>query len=171
MAYKIEESSSVCLINWEKETALPELDMLKSTNTQLVRADEKTVLLTGITGFLAKFVLPRLTANPNVRTIHCIAVRDKPSEPSRKLVSLSSKIVSYPGDLLAPMFGLSEDEFRTLSGKVDVILHMGAVRSFWDNYYVLCPSNVNPTKELVKLARSRGIPIYYISTASVLSRE
>ena len=171
MACKIEESSSVCLINWEKKTALPELDMLESANTQPVRADQKTVLLIGATGFLAKFVLPKLAASPNVQTIHCIAVRDKPSEPPRELASLSSKIVSHPGDLSAPMFGLSEDEFRTLSDEVDVILHMGAVRSFWDNYHVLRSSNVKPTKELVKLAGSRGIPIHYISTASVLPRE
>ena len=171
MACKIEESSSVCLIDWEKETALPELNMLESANTQAVRTDQKTVLLTGATGFLAKFILPKLAANPNVQTIHCIAVRDKPSEPPRKLASLSSKIVSHPGDLSAPMFGLSGDEFRTLSDEVDVILHMGAVRSFWDNYHVLRPSNVNPTKELVKLAGPRGIPIHYISTASVLPRE
>lgn len=52
-----------------------------------------------------------------------------------------------------------------------MILHMGAVRSFWDNYHVLRPSNVHPTKELVKLAAPRRIPIHFISTSGVLARN
>lgn len=66
------------------------------------------------------------------------------------------------------MLGLSESDFTTLASKVDAVIHLGAVRSFWDNYHVLRPSNVHPTKELVKLASPRQIPIHYISTVGVL---
>lgn len=173
MAHKIEEGSKVDLIDWEKETTPPATpSFLKDVSE--IRASQqkktKTVLVTGGTGFLARYILPKLAANPDVGTIHCIAVREKPSEGPRKLFS-SSKIISHSGDLSAPLLGLSEGEFRDLSGQVDVILHMGAVRSFWDNYNILRRSNVHPTKELVKLAIPRRVPIHYISTVGVLPRE
>lgn len=173
MAHKIEESSDVDLIDWEKETTPPAIpSFLKEVFEIRVSQQKKakTLLITGGTGFLARYILPKLAANPDVGTIHCVAVREKPSEGPRELFS-SSKIVSHDGDLSAPLLGLSEDEFRDLSGQVDVILHLGAVRSFWDNYHVLRRSNVHPTKELVKLATPGRVPIHYISTIGVLPRE
>lgn len=170
MARKIEESSSVSLIDWE-ETAPPSIPNFLKDGPKMLADQPKTnaVLVTGGTGFLAKYILPQLAASLDVSIIHCVAVRDKPSEGPRKLFS-SPKIVSHSGDLSAPLLGLSEDKFLALSSQVDVILHMGAVRSFWDNYQVLRPSNVHPTKELVKLAAPRQIPIHYISTVGVLPR-
>jgi hybrid polyketide synthase/nonribosomal peptide synthetase ACE1 len=169
MANKIEESSTVKLTDWEEETAPPSiLSFLKDVpGIPANKQGAKDVLVTGGTGFLAKYLLPQLVANQDVGTIHCIAVREK---EGRKL-NPSNKIVYHPGDLSWPLLGLSEDEFRTLSGEVDVILHLGGTRSFWDNYNVLRPSNVLPTKELVKLAAQRRVPIHYISTIGVLPRE
>jgi hybrid polyketide synthase/nonribosomal peptide synthetase ACE1 len=174
MARKIEESFSVDVIDWDQETEttsiLPGLDISGLEDYGPIQVEQKIVLLTGATGFLAKYVLPQLVANPKVNKIHCVAVRDKASESPRKLAITSSKIVSHTGDLSLPRLGLSESVFKTLSGEVDVILHMGAARSFWDNYQVLRPSNVSATKELVKLATPRRVPIHYISSAGVLPR-
>lgn len=127
----------------------------------------KAVLVTGGTGFLAKYLLPQLTARSDVGTIHCVAVRDKPREGN---LFSSPKMVYHVGDLSLPLLGLGVDGFRELASQADMILHMGVVRSFWDNYHVLRPSNVHPTKELVKLAAPRRIPIHYISTVGVLPR-
>lgn len=166
MARKIEETAKVSPINWEDETAPPAIpSFLADVSTARLMADgqkAKTVLVTGATGFLSKYLLPQLVARPDVETIHCIAVRD----PS-KLYS-SEKIVCHPGDLSVPLLGLSEGEFHTLSGKADVILHMGAARSFWDNYNILRPSNFHSTQELIKLAAPRRIPIHYTSSGGVL---
>ena len=169
MARKIEESTGVDLINWDEETAPPAIPSFLGNGPKntVDQQKTKTVLVTGGTGFLAKYILPQLAAKADIGTIHCVAIRARPSETPRKLFS-SPKIVSHPGDLSAPLLGLSETAFRTLSNEVDVILHMGATRSFWDNYQALRPSNVHATKQLIQLAAPRRIPIHYISTIGVL---
>ena len=168
MARKIEESASVELLDWEKETVPPApASFLKNIPTKS-GAKGKTVLLTGSTGFLGKRVLPELDSRSDIETIHCVAVRDKPrdGEPFS-----SPKVVHHVGDLTMPLLGLSEDKFRELASQVDVILHLGGSRSFWDNYNVLRRLNVHPVKELVKLAAPRHLPILFISTMGVLPKE
>ncbi|KAL8801632.1 MAG: hypothetical protein Q9182_004317 [Xanthomendoza sp. 2 TL-2023] len=169
MAGKIEESPVADPIDWEAETAPPSIpSFLKDgMEAQHDQPKAKVVLITGATGFFAKHIIPQLAANGDISTIHCVAVRDRPPE-SLEQVPSSPKVVSYSGDLTVPLLGLSEDDFKALSRDVDVILHMGALRSFWDSYQVIRPSNVHPTKELIKLAAPRRIPIHYISTIGVL---
>lgn len=167
MARNIEESTSVDLIDWEQETSPPAIPSFLQDVPAKSEARAKTVLVTGGTGFLAKYLLPQLAARLDVGTIYCVAVRDKPR--GGNLFS-SPKMVCYVGDLSLPLLGLGVDVFCELASQVDVILHMGAMRSFWDNYNVLHPSNVHSTKELVKLAAPRRVPIHYISTVGVLPR-
>ena len=167
VARNIEESTSVDLIDWEQETTPPAIPNFLQDIPAKSEARAKTVLVTGGTGFLAKYLLPQLAARSDVGTVYCVAVRDKPREGN--LLS-SPKIVCHVGDLSLPLLGLGVDVFRELASQVDVILHMGAMRSFWDNYHVLRPSNVDSTKELVKLAAPRRLPIHYISTIGVLPR-
>jgi hybrid polyketide synthase/nonribosomal peptide synthetase ACE1 len=167
MAHKIDESASVAPLNWEAETATPIIPSLLNevSKTRAAAQDKntgKTVVVTGATGFLAKHVIPQLATRSDVEIIHCIAVRDP-----AKLNFASPKIRCHAGDLSAPLLGLSTEDFVDLATKVDVILHMGAARSFWDNYNVLRPSNVHPTKELVKLAAPGKVPIHFLSTGAV----
>ncbi|KAK4675878.1 putative Hybrid PKS-NRPS biosynthetic cluster [Podospora pseudoanserina] len=164
MARKIEETPSVTTIDWDTETTPPTIpSFLSSIPRTPVSTSPKTILLTGGTGFLSRTLLPLLSSSPSISQIHVISIRN-----SKPLPFTSSKIIPHPGDLSSPMLGLSESDFTTLASKVDAVIHLGAVRSFWDNYHVLRPSNVHPTKELVKLAGSRQIPIHYISTVGVL---
>ncbi|KAK7981308.1 hypothetical protein PG988_003546 [Apiospora saccharicola] len=159
MARKIGESTKV---------EIP--DFLKGVSGPLAGAGKpKTVLVLGATGFLSKFLLPQLVANPAIAKIHAVAVRNVGKLPVP--VADSPKLVVHTGDLVSPLLGLSPETFKLLAGEVDVILHLGAVRSFWDNYHSLRPVNVNPTKEVVKLAGPRQIPVHYISTFGVLPRD
>lgn len=168
MAQKIEESMTVDQIDWETETALPDVSPVGSVESPPNRGDKKVVLFTGSTGFLARFILALLVEDPRIARIHCVAIRPKPSEDPRKPAISSDKIVTHAGDLSQPWLGLSEADFWLLSREVDVILHLGAVRSFWDNYHLLRPTNVSSTKQLIKLAVPRSIPIHYTSSADVV---
>ncbi|SPO05365.1 related to polyketide synthase [Cephalotrichum gorgonifer] len=174
MSHKIDESVRVDHIDWDHETKPPSLPDFLLTNSPkgFERKEKKTVLLTGSTGFLAKYILSQLLANPAVDAIHHVAVRD-PSKLRQTASTTSSapKVVTHTGDLTAPLLGLSEAEFSHLASTVDVILHLGAARSFWDNYRVLRPVNVLATAELVKIAAPRRAHIHYISTFGVLPQD
>ena len=159
----IEQGLAVDTIDWDVETALPELGKLQS-GRPVNRGFGKIVLVTGSTGYLSKYLLPRLVADKGVAKIHCIALR----KDHRPLPVSSSKIITYNGNLTDSLFGLSEEHFEQLASQVDVMVHVGAARAFWDNYHLLRDVNVNATKTLVKLAAGRRIPIHFTSSAGVL---
>lgn len=170
MARKIEESASIGLIDWEEETQPPALPSSNRPSNEVVQPKAfVTVLVTGATGNLARRILPMLVTNALVRKVHCVAVREQ-GPASTRAVLHSDKITQHRGDLAAPRLGLSEEDWDALSGEVDVILHLGAVRSFWDNYHMIRLTNVCSTKELVRLAGPRRIPIHFVSTSGVLPR-
>lgn len=172
MTQKIEESLNVDLIDWDKETALiSDFTMSEATKHQPLKTTDKVILVTGSGGFLGKHILADLIARPDVSKIHCIGLRDKPGNTPRRLALNSTKIITHSGDLTEPWLGLGEEKFASLTLKVDVILHMAATRSFWDNYSLLRPINVTPTKLLVQMATGRKIPIHYVSSAGVVSAE
>src|SRR4029078_153461 len=69
------------------------------------------------------------------------------------------------GDLAAPRFGLSEEAFRVLAGRVDALYHNGAWVNFTYPYKILKPSNVLGTVEVLRLAAlGRVKPVHYISS-------
>ncbi|KAF3769442.1 hypothetical protein M406DRAFT_20616, partial [Cryphonectria parasitica EP155] len=172
MAQLLEQRPHVGSINWEEETAIGSDSIPTIPNPAPIHNNNKVILVTGAGGFLGKHILARLVASPSIARIHCIGLRDKPAGQPRVLDSMvasSPKIITHKGDLSEPWLGLgSEAAFVALAGEVDGILHLAAVRSFWDNYHVLRPSNVEPTRQLVRLAAARRVPLHYISTAGVV---
>ena len=167
MARRIEDSPSIDLIDWEQETAPPLIPKILTDLPAKNETEAMTVLITGATGNLAKHLLPLLSADPRVDKIRCV-VRDKQRQAD---LFSDSKVVYHIGDLSLPLFDLGVDEFLKLADQTVVVLHLGTMRSFWDNYHMLRPTNVHPTKELVKLAAARGIPIHFVSTSGVLTPE
>jgi len=172
MSRKIEESMTVDDLDWDKETALPsDLTLLGKVVKAPVKTSDKSVLVTGAGGFLGKHILAKLIEDPAIAKIHCVGIRDKAGNTPRKLAVESSKIIIHRGDLRDQWLGLGEEKFVALAGEVDSILHMAADRAFWDNYSLMSPNNVGPTKLLVRMAAPRKVPFNYISSAGVVPAE
>lgn len=146
------------------------------------------VLMTGATGFIGRRILESLVAEPAVSEVHCIAVRQNPTyswkpayvatwanegkdsslnDTDPDLYFNSPKVKQYHGDLTRPLFGLSQEQFDSLSASIDLVVHGGANRAFWDSYHLVKPANVSTTRALIKLAAPRAVPITFISSGGV----
>lgn len=159
-------------IDWAAETKLnlnPASNLHPHPETR-TPGTGKNVLLTGATGYFGAFILRHLVDQPNIGTIHCLAVRAEDAQAAKARIPLSShaKIVVHVGDMTASLFGLSECTYQKLIRDVDVILHAASNRSFWDSYYELKAINVSPTQQLVRMAAGRKIPIHFLSSNGVL---
>lgn len=147
-------------IDWEMETEPPIVVQSKALRAPASPAE--VVVLSGATGHLGRELLRQLVENTNIREIHCIAVRQP-----EKLDGVSPKVHVYAGDLSAPRLGLSPPHAVTIMSKADVIIHNGANVSHLKHYRSLKADNVGSTRELVRLAAARRVPVHFVSTAGV----
>lgn len=115
-----------------------------------------------------------LSSDPLITRVHCVAVRPRKAHHPRRsrllaLQSQSSKVIPYESDLSNTAFGLSEEQFSGLARDVDLVIHAGARRSFWDSYSNLRDGIVESTKQLVRLVaeskrlHGKTVPINFIS--------
>ena len=160
------ESPTHDWIDWEAETkpdpALNDPSIFEDAST--VATPPKVAVMTGATGFLGPYLLNRLIETTGVEEIHCIALRNA---HHRDAISHDPRVVVHEGDLTLPLLGLSEVAAKTLFAKADVIIHNGADVSHLKTYQTLRSANLESTKELVRLALARKVPIHYVSTAGV----
>ncbi|EEP78969.1 hypothetical protein UREG_03815 [Uncinocarpus reesii 1704] len=150
-------------VDWDAETSIPE-GWEHAPSGAITNSRPRVLVLTGATGFLGKEILEELLVSTSAETIHCIAVRtDSKLDEFRS----SGRVVIHNGNLNQPLLGLSHDNANSIFNEADAIIHNGADVSFLKTYRSLRISNVESTKELVKLALSRRIPFHYISTTTV----
>jgi thioester reductase-like protein len=143
-------------------------------------AQPTAVFLTGSTGFLGAFLLAQLLQQfpPSVH-LHCL-VRAKSAEEGLGRIQsnlefygvwqseFSDRVIPVLGDLSQPLFGMTESEFETLAGSVDVIYHSAASMSFFLPYVANKPINVLGTQEVLRLAcRVKLKLVHHVSSLSV----
>jgi amino acid adenylation domain-containing protein/thioester reductase-like protein len=138
------------------------------------------ILLTGATGFVGAFLLERLLQETQA-DIYCLIRASNPQEGKQKIQtslesyllwdeSQSSRIIPVVGDLSQPLLGLSEEQWRSLVERVDVIYHNGAWVHHASPYSTLKAANVLGTQEVLRLASLGKVkPVHFISTISVFS--
>lgn len=145
--------------------------------------DAKTVLLTGSTGFLGAFLLNELLESTSAKIICLVRSpdaleEDKPSCTARlrkNLIdlglwsdSIMERVEVLPGDLPRKRLGLSPEKFNDLGERVQVIVHAAAQVNLVYPYAALRGSNVDGTKEILRLACLGGATVQYVSTNGVL---
>ena len=177
MELAIQDTKAIRKIDWEKETELTQ-SITKSCgeiDTHPQKLDEArndlTVLVTGSTGYLGRHLLPFLVADARISKIYCVAIRDSDTPLEQRIPIQSDKIFTRRGDLTLPSLGLTQRDYTAIAHDVDLIIHSGANRSFWDNYETLRATNVTPLLELIKLALPRKAPIHFVSSGGVLEYD
>ncbi|MCC5958793.1 MAG: thioester reductase domain-containing protein, partial [Rhodobacteraceae bacterium] len=140
-----------------------------------------TVLLTGATGFLGRYLLRDLLLNSHARIL-CLVRGESAEEGYRRLIDAlggimppeeitkcQDRISCILGDIAVPGFGLSPDSRRALAETVDIIVHNGALLNMLAPYSHLRMANTISLLPLFEMmAQGRAKTLHYISTLSVL---
>lgn len=140
------------------------------------RRSMKTVLLTGATGFLGAHILKTLLEEGAGKII--CTMRDGSRERLMDTLGwyfgngwvsgIEHQIEVIAADISRPGLGLSPKEYQTLSGSLNAIWNCAAdVRHYAADADAVLAANLGGTREVIKLARASGAPLYHMSTTSV----
>jgi thioester reductase-like protein len=126
------------------------------------------VLLTGATGFLGPFLLRSLLDQTSA--VYTVLVRAADPSAARERLKADLKMADLYdlhtaevfdarvrvvcGDLTNPLLGLSDHVWQQLAETIDTIVHNAARVDYILDYDTLRPSNVEGTRELLRLASS-----------------
>jgi amino acid adenylation domain-containing protein/thioester reductase-like protein len=145
--------------------------------------DAKTVLLTGVTGFLGAFLLRDLLDSTSAKIICMVRFGDASQDDlpagiariRRNLLDfglwsdlIMERVEIMPGNLSRRRFGLAPDAFADIANRVDVIVHAAATVNLVYPYAALRLPNVIGTQEILRLACQGGATLQYVSTNGVL---
>lgn len=152
--------------------------------------EPRTVLLTGATGYLGRFLLldwlRRVAANGGtvvalVRGADAGAARRRvfdaigTADPdlTEEFAQLAAKHLEVvPGDFGGPALGVDDATWNRLAQAVDHVVHCGALVNHVLPYDQLFGPNVAATAEIVRLAlTSRRKSIDYVSTVAVVPQD
>lgn len=161
-------------IDFEAEAAI-EIDLQGRAVDTTVVENPGSIFLTGMTGFVGAFVLRELVRRTSAR-LYCL-VRAKTPDAGLERIrenlqkygvwseECASRIRVVLGDLSKPGIGIADEEFRALGEEVDVIYHIAATVNLAQKYRALKPTNVNGTREILRLATTGRIkPLHYLSS-------
>ncbi|KAJ9079416.1 hypothetical protein DSO57_1035628 [Entomophthora muscae] len=141
----------------------------------------KSVLVTGVTGFVGKAVLESLLRDHSLhmKKIYCL-VRSKGEQTAQQRLEQvlenelfdqihhgSSKLVAVDGDMSAVGLGISHEDLKMLQGDLDVAIHMAASVSFDSPLLQAFETNTRGSVELMQICEScpQFQGLVYVSTA------
>jgi fatty acid CoA ligase FadD9 len=148
-------------------------------------AEIRTVLLTGATGFLGRFLCMEWLAGlaDSGGTLICLTRGADAAQARRRIeavLSSDSRLLArfqamagdhlevVAGDIGEPRLGLDEATWQRLSETVDLVVHPAAHVNHILPYRQLFAPNVVGTAEVIRLAITHRLkPIHYISTMGV----
>ncbi|MEU6083147.1 amino acid adenylation domain-containing protein [Streptomyces sp. NPDC047108] len=141
----------------------------------------RTVLLTGVTGFLGIHLLRSLQAAGCV--VHCLVRAGSPEEGLRRIAENArryrvedgldlSRVRVVAGDLAQERFGLAPAEYRDLAGRIGCVYHAAAHINFAAPYVSVRPANVDGFVRVAEFCTDTVLkPLHHMSTLAVFSPE
>lgn len=115
---------------------------------------KKTVFLTGGSGLLGQALLDAMVDED------IIALRHR-----TPIAHASVRVVQ--GDIRQPLLGMTASEYARIVNSIDVIIHSAAMTRFSARSQEILDTNLEGTREVVKLAARAGARLIYLSTAFV----
>ncbi len=170
----------------ESEAAAMRSDALLDPRSvgSVPRADRTfhQVLLTGATGFLGPFLLRSLLDQTSATYTVLMRATD-PSAGRERLIktletadlydlrtaeAFDARVHVICGDLAGLRLGLSDRVWSELTETIDTIVHNGAWVDYVLDYHTLRPSNIESTRELIRLASaSRRKQFHFVSSTTI----
>ncbi|CAG9854302.1 unnamed protein product [Phyllotreta striolata] len=145
----------------------------------------KSVLVTGVTGFLGKLVLEKVLRKLPVKTVY-VLVRSKDGQTAEERCSVIfdslafgpmkridqeffKKVVLIEGDLGKPDLGLSQADRKLIQNEIEVVFHCAAATKLNESLLNATNVNVRGTKLLVELAKEMNALKAFVFVTSVYS--
>ncbi|BAS88737.1 fatty acyl-CoA reductase 1 [Oryza sativa Japonica Group] len=160
------------------------------------RFRDKTILITGATGFLGKLLVEKiLRVQPEVRKLYLLVrAPDAIAAEERVLTEvvgnglfdvlreqygagfhsfIKEKIYALPGDVTHENFGLESYDILQLSQKVDIIVNGAATTNFMERYDVALATNTTGVVHLCQFAKQCDNlkMVLHVSTAYVAGEQ
>ncbi|XP_051863501.1 fatty acyl-CoA reductase wat-like isoform X4 [Drosophila albomicans] len=143
----------------------------------------KTILITGGSGFLGKVTIEKLLRSTEVKRIYVLIRTKKGQEPQERIAGwkdepffsvlleskpdIMKKLVPIAGDIATQDMGISLSDRELLIKEVQVVFNGAATTRFTERLHVALDTNTRPTRTLLQLARemSRLEAFIHVSTA------
>lgn len=162
-----------------------ELTLAEGHGAPAASSAPRTVLVTGASGFLGRFVLLELLERPDRvgRVVGLVRAKDDAAARERVVASLATDpelsahferltrrgtLDIVAGDLMLPELGLAPAACERLAAEVGAVIHAGALVNHALGYDELFEPNVRGTAEIARFAL-RGAPksIAFVSTVGL----
>jgi nucleoside-diphosphate-sugar epimerase len=132
-----------------------------------------TLFVTGGTGHVGRFALPRLLADARIRRVYALARDPARLQALAACWPRGAELVPVAGDICRPGLGIDSTERRMLSGEVSAVLHLAADTTFSRSLDEARRTNLHGTRHLLDLVAGwpRLERLAYASTAFVAGRR
>nr|XP_046915090.1 fatty acyl-CoA reductase 1-like [Dermatophagoides farinae] len=144
--------------------------------------NDKTLLLTGITGFVGKVLLEKLLRefSTSLKCIYVLIREKKSQTPEQRLAQLFFQspifephkdkidlVHAINGDITAKGMALSENDRRKLIDEVNIVFHSAATVNFTGIFEKFIQQNIDGTNSMLQLCQKmiHLQSIVYVSTA------
>ncbi len=138
--------------------------------------DFREVLLTGVTGFVGRFLLRDLLRQDNRLIVHCLVRAGSVEQGFARLRDAlelaeiledipEERVRMVPGEITGERFGLGDAEFDRLCERIDAVYHLAADTGLVRSYADIRRTNVLGLRPVLELClRTRIKHLFYAST-------